>query len=369
MAQERLYEIDILRAIAFIFVVVQHTLGGFSNIEGLPYSSFTVMKLSYVMAKVAVPIFLFISAASLFYVYSKKFDCRSYYLKRIKYMFIPYAVWSAINMIALENQDRFKNFITQIIAGNAGFHFWYMGMVIRVFLILPIILWAAKKIRQLNAAVRTGIFILLIYLYYPVSKLQNVISDSVGKFIFGAPTDLQQRIINISALFWYLYFVLGIYLALNYTYIKEKLIKYRVVVFVSYGLCFIYAYLNEIEKVKYIRVLSISYMVLSIAAFYLIAVTLAEKTKVYKLMKFIGDHSFAAYMAHVIIINFVVNRIMIIFNTRNYLLVGVLALLITSFATPMIIKLITYIPLSEYITGIKRPSRANTFKVKLSESA
>ena len=62
MKQERLQEIDILRAIAFIFVVVQHTLGGYSNIEGIPYSSFTVMKLMYVMAKIAVPNFLFIYA-------------------------------------------------------------------------------------------------------------------------------------------------------------------------------------------------------------------------------------------------------------------------------------------------------------------
>ena len=354
MRQERLHEIDILRAIAFIFVVVQHTLGGYSNIEGIPYSSFTIMKLMYVMAKIAVPIFLFISAVALFYVHSKKLDCKSYYLKRIKYVFIPYAIWSAINMVKLGNEDRFGDFIMEVIAGNGAFHLWYMGMVIRVFLIFPIILWIAKKIHLMNIKIRTSIFIVLVYLYYVISNYQSAISESVGKFIFGTPTEVQQRIIDISVLFWYLYFLLGIYVALNYTYIKKKLIQFRFVIFVSYGLSFVYSYLNEIGKVESIKLIYLSNMVLSILVFYLVAVSLAEKNKVYKILKFIGDYSFGAYMAHIIVINYVSNKIIIMLDTRNYLIVGVLTLIITSVVTPVIIKVISYLPYSDYITGSKR---------------
>ena len=354
MRQERLPEIDILRAIAFIFVVVQHTLGGFSTREGLPYSSFTIMKLMYVMAKIAVPIFLFISAVALFYVHSKKLDCKSYYLKRIKYVFIPYAIWSAVNMIKLGNEDRFSDFIVEIIAGNGGFHLWYMGMVIRVFLIFPIILWIAKKIHLMNIKIRTGIFVLLVYLYYIISNYQSVISDNVGKFIFGTPTEVQQRIIDISILYWYLYFLLGIYFALNYEYIKKKLIQYRVVIFISYGFLFVYSYFNEIEMVESIKIIYLLYMVFSILVFYLISVSLAEKNLIYRILKFIGDYSFGAYMAHIIVINYVSNELIIELNTRNYLVIGVLTLIITSVVTPTLIKVISYFPYSEYITGSKR---------------
>ena len=141
MKQERLREIDILRAIAFIFVVVQHTLGGYSNIEGIPYNSFIIMKIIYIMATPAVPIFLFISAVALFYAHSKKLDLKKYYLKRVKYILVPYIIWSAINMIELGNEDRFKDFIIEVIGGNGAFHLWYMGMVIRIFLFFPIILF------------------------------------------------------------------------------------------------------------------------------------------------------------------------------------------------------------------------------------
>lgn len=369
MEHDRLKEIDVLRTVAFIFVVVQHTLGGYSFIKGLPYTSFTVMKLMYTVAKPAVSIFLFISALTLFYVYSKNFNCKSYYIKKIKYILIPYIIWSAVNMIELGNEDRFNNFIIQLIAGNGAFHLWYMGMVLRVFLIFPVILWAAKKIHLMNIKIRTSTFIFLVCLYYPILKFKDTISFLMGKLIFGTVTDVQQRIINISILFYYLFFVLGIYFIFNFQYVKAKLLQYRTVVFIIYGFLFVYAYLREIKEDTSVTPMSILYNVLSITAFYLIAVSLAKKDKIYKILRFISDYSFAAYMAHVIVLNYVSNNIMVWLNTRNYLIVGILTLIITSLVTPAIIKLISYIPFSEYITGTRR-SHIKTYnrdkKLKLS---
>ncbi len=221
----------------------------------------------------------------------------------------------------------------------------------------------------MNIKIRTSVFILLVYLYYTVSGLQNIISDNAGKLIFGTPTDIQQRIINISVLFWYVYFILGIYLALNYEYIKKKLIQYRAIVFISYGMSLIYAYLNEIEKIRFIRLLSLLYMVLSVLTFYLIAVSLKEQKKVYKLMKFISDYSFTSHMAHIIVINCVVDITMLVLNIRNYLIVGIFALVITSVATPVSIKLSSYLPFSEYITGTKRSSKGSILKIRHSRTA
>lgn len=43
----RLKELDILRAIAFIFVVEQHTMGGYSNIKGISFMYFFSYNLIY----------------------------------------------------------------------------------------------------------------------------------------------------------------------------------------------------------------------------------------------------------------------------------------------------------------------------------
>lgn len=205
--------------------------------------------------------------------------------------------------------------------------------------------------------------------YYLILGFQSEISNGLGSFIFGTPTELQQRIIDISALFWYIYFLLGIYFILNYEYIKRKVIQHKVVIFLSYGFLFAYSYLNEIEKVDSIKLIYLLYMVISIAVFYLIAVKLAEKNIVYRILKFIGDYSFGAYMAHIIVINYISNKIIIELDTRNYLVVGALTLLITSILTPVLLKMISYIPYSEYITGAKRSYINFNFKSEFSKGA
>lgn len=353
MTNNRLKELDVLRAVAFIFVVAQHTLGGFSNVKGINHLEFIIMKFVYVMAKTAVPIFLFISAVALFYVYLNKFNWKKYYIKRLKYVFIPYIIWSAINIYKLGNTDQFKDFILQLIAGNGAFHLWYMGTILRVYLFFPIILWAGRKLYLMNGEIKTSIFIGLVIIYYEVSAYQNIIADKLSLFIFKTPTELQSRIVSISFLFWFIYFVIGIYFALDYKYFKEKVLKYKVILAIVYFSSFIYAYLNELEVVHFVRSMYLLYTMSSILFFYMISLVLISSDKIYKVMRLIGDYSFVAYMAHVIVINQVVNRIRLKYHTQDYLVLGLLAWSITSIGTPVVFWLISYIPCSQYVTGNK----------------
>jgi len=356
MNRERLIEVDALRALAFIFVVVQHTIGGFSNIEGIPYSSYIIMKMMYIMAKPAVPIFLFISALVLVYAYKDKLDLKKYYTKRVKFIFIPYIIWSAASMYKLGHEERFANFFLQLIGGNAEYHFWYMGMVIRMFIYFPLILWAAKKIHAMNIKIRIAVFLLLVYLYYYISGYQGMIVQSAAALIFGTPDELEVKILNISLLFWYLYFMFGVYMALNYRYIKAKLLQYKAAVFICYGISYAYAVLFEIHMLPFIRPMYLMHVVMSIAAFYLVSIMIAGKRTVFRPLKFIGDYSFAAYMAHVIVLQHYANEILLQYHTVNYLIFGIVLLFITATGTPIIIKLFSYLPYSEYVTGTRRSS-------------
>jgi len=351
---KRLKEIDILKAAAFIFVVAQHTIGGYSNVKNLYFLDCWILKFLYVIAKPGVPIFLFISGVLFFRAYGDKFNLKDFYVKKFKYIFIPYVIWSALNMYFMKNTERFSDFIIEILAGNGAFHLWYMGMVIRLFLVFPLIFYVAKRIHKSNIIIRIIVFVSLVVLYYEVNKYNNVISDYVGKLIFGTPTELQQKIVNVSFVFWYLYLVLGIYLGLNYEFIKEKLIKCRVLIFLIYGLLLTYAYLNEINSFKFVRSLSIAYYCFSILAFYAVAIMLSKKISVYRIMSFISKFSFAAYMAHVIIINHVVQYLQIKFLIYDYLILGILTCILVSIITPAIIKALSYIPFSSILTGVKQ---------------
>jgi peptidoglycan/LPS O-acetylase OafA/YrhL len=223
------------------------------------------------------------------------------------FIFIPYIIWSAISMYNLA-MKKICQFLMQLIGGNAAYHFWYLGMVIRMFIYFPLILWAAKKIHAMNIKIRIAVFLFLVTLYYFISGYQGAIVNSVAAFLFGTPDELEFKIVNISLLFWYLYFMLGVYMAFNYRYIKGKLLQYKAAVFVCYGISYVYAVLHEIHKVPFIRPMYLMHVVMSIAAFYLISIMIAEKRIVFRPLKFIGDYSFAAYMAHVIVIQYTANR-------------------------------------------------------------
>jgi len=96
--------------------------------------------------------------------------------------------------------------------------------------------------------------------------------------------------------------------------------------------------------------------VMSIAAFYLISIMIAEKRIIFRPLKFIGDYSFAAYMAHVIVIQYTANKILLEFHINDYLVLGFLVLFITVAGTTIMIKFFSYLPYSEYVTGIRRSS-------------
>ncbi len=355
MKNERLKEIDILRAFAFIFVVAQHTVGGFANAKGISFFDYSIMKFLYVIAETAVPIFLFISGLSLLYVYADKFDWKKYYIKRIKYVLIPYIIWSAIDIYEFNDMEKFKSFALQLISGNGGFHLWYMGMILRLYLIFPIILLIAKKIHSANIKIRVVVCIGLTVLYYYVSKYTNVIQDNVISFLFKNPNELQHKIINISPLFWYIYFVLGMYFALNYVYIKNKVLKNKNIIFIAYVPLLVYAYLREINynNIQFVRVLWILYVIVSILVFYVISIKLIDKIKVYSVMRYISDYSFAAYMAHILVINYAVFYTMKFFHTKNNLVLGISSWIITSLVTTFFISVISLIPYSQFVTGAK----------------
>lgn len=353
MAKERLKELDIIRAIAFIFVVDQHILGGYSYIKGLPKDQYLILKMFYIIAKPAVPIFLTISAISLFYVYYDNFNAKKYYIKRAKYILIPYIIWSAINMYELGNKDGFNDFVWQVLSGNGGFHLWYMGLILRLYICFPIILYIAKKIYNSNNVLRIIVFISTFPAYYMLSKYQYVISQNAGKFIFNNPTELQQKFINVSSLFWILYFILGIYIALNYKTFKNIIMKFKWIVVGTYLPLLAYAYMNEIEAVKFIRSLYILFNIFTILVVYVVSIYLANFKSLYNKFKFIGDYSFAGYMAHIIVLNWIANNLQLCFRIKNHVILGILVWILTSIITPILISFLSCFPYSEYVTGAK----------------
>ncbi|AWI06220.1 acyltransferase [Clostridium drakei] len=362
MKNDRLKELDVLRAFAFIFVVEQHTMGGYFNIKGISYFYYEIFKFMYTLAKPAVATFLCISGIVISYSSIKKFVIKKYYIKKAVYIFIPYVLWSIVYMHYFKKNINIPDLCMQVLSGDAGYHLWYMGMAVRLFIYLPLILWILKKVHVQNFILRFFVFVSITLSYYEVSKYENVISDKVIHFIFNNPTAVQMKIINISPFFWFLYFVMGIYIALNYEVFKRTVLKFKVLIIIIYIGLFTYAYLDEMNMVPFVRSIYLLYFVFSILAWYIISVMLSNRAVIYSIFNFFGKYSFGSYLSHVLLIQSILKIIMFKYGIRDWLAVGTVLWISSCIVNTILIKAISHIPYGYFITGNKEKSYIEMIK-------
>lgn len=346
----KLTEIQILRAVAFIFVILQHSLGSaiVDATEKISYIYFD--GILFVFAETAVPIFLFISGLTFIYSYKDKFDVVKYYKNRILYLIIPYFIWSFINM-ALYNPERLNNFFIETLAGNGRFHLWYMGMMIRLILIFPIILYVGRFIHRQNVIVKIGVFISICIGYYEITANQWRIEEFIGKALFGIPTPVEERLIGISILFWSYFLFLGVFVGFNYDLFKKQIIKFRYIIYGVFIFTFMYKFQIKYDAIEYNKVWCMMYRTANIGFFYLVALKIIEIARLKNLFEFIGKYSYAGYMIHPTILYFII--MVLEYLGVNPIINGVVSCALSAIIIPLIIYWMTYIKNSKYITGIK----------------
>lgn len=363
MKKERLLELDVMRGIAFLFIVLQHTIGGFSYRDDISFSNFIVSKFIYIGAETGVELFIFLTAASLIYTYINKFDIKDFYIKKLKFLVLPFVIWSIIIMIN-NGQTLNVQSILVIFTGDAQYHLWYMGMILRIYLYFPIILWITKKVLKQNIYVKSGVFILLAYLYSYVLNHYGI-AGFVIEHLFKNPSDLEKKLVNISPIFYYFYFVIGVYAICNYKKFKEKVLKFKYLISAVYIITFgFYFYIAVTERyglglpvLKSSIEMSILYRTMSILFFYLVSCIIAEKFSIMlNILTVISRYSFPAYLIHVMILNrltlYVATGPHIIYYLRYFFMVSSISIAIS--------WLINHIPYSEYIIGVRSKFKFNT---------
>ena len=363
MKKERLLELDVMRGIAFLFIVLQHTIGGFSYRDDISFNNFIVSKFIYIGAETGVELFIFLTAASLIYTYINKFDIKDFYIKKLKFLVLPFVIWSIIIMIN-NGQTLNVQSILVIFTGDAQYHLWYMGMILRIYLYFPIILWITKKVLKQNIYIKSGVFILLAYLYSYVLNHYGI-AGFVIEHLFKNPSDLEKKLVNISPIFYYFYLVIGVDAICNYKKFKEKVLKFKYLISVVYIITFgFYFYIAVTERyslglpvLKSSIEMSILYRTMSILFFYLVSCIIAEKFSIMlNILTVISRYSFPAYLIHVMILNrltlYVATGPHIIYYLRYFFMVSSISIAIS--------WLINYIPYSEYIIGVRSKFKFNT---------
>lgn len=268
-------KIQILRAFAIIAVVIIHSrLPSVCRIYIRPFVNF------------AVALFVFISG------YLTKVDIpdyKSFMLKRIKRVGIPYLLWSVIYMAP----QGFKDFLPKLLTGRCCGVYYYILVYIQLVVLTPLIIKLLK-----SKFYWTGLLITPITTIIFVYLTDFPILNPNFKWFFFA---------------WISYYLLGMMLGNNIpskiTISNSKILPiYSVTMIISIAEAMYWYYFKgkfgmAIAQSKFSCLLA-SIAVIFIAYNYLISNTKIKDNKLTKFLLLLGDCSFGIYLTHILIKRF-----------------------------------------------------------------
>lgn len=196
MAKNRFIEMDMLRGMAILAVILIHISSGETG---------TFYLIINQLSRFAVPIFLFLSGLGL--TLSDKLN-EGYFIflkKRISKVLPLYLLWTIIySLVTLKENISALGLVKSVILGNAFYHLYYVPLIIAFYILYPLL----KRMARNKVAM---IVILLV-----------TIASQLTGWLFDISILKDTR----NLLNWSIYFVLGIWFANNYEAVKQKLKSY-----------------------------------------------------------------------------------------------------------------------------------------------
>lgn len=361
MNKKRIIELEIIRAFAFMLVIVQHTIGGYSLSPKAPFSNAIILRFLYTIGKPAVPMFIFISGISLFYSYRYSINIKEYYKKRLLNIVLPYVICSFMYIIIFHRGT--DNLLIKLIDGDTSFHLWYMGTAIRLYLIFPAILLLLNKLSKATKKIN----LIFISIFSVVSFILIENKNSVCYFmstIFAHKSIFYiKEFASISPIYLLIYFVIGFYFISFYDKAIFYILKYKNIIIVLFSIFLIPSYLITMENRinfcfnDYFKTfLKLCFNIFSIFFWYYISLYISKKiNKIVYVLRFISHYSFSGYLYHVMILDYIAKFFYSYYTlTDNYIFASVVLCLSTIIIVPIVCYLFGFIPYSKYIWGTTR---------------
>ncbi len=141
--QTRNHNIDILRIIACFLVVMAH-MSSNVLVQSVFSLGWTVSHVYNSIGHVGTILFLFISG-TLLLSENYHFSVKRFYLQNFLTLFVSYYAWIVLyhvyGLVIRGNLSwpHIKDAIINIIRGEAGYHFWYVPMMLGIYLLLPVL--------------------------------------------------------------------------------------------------------------------------------------------------------------------------------------------------------------------------------------
>jgi surface polysaccharide O-acyltransferase-like enzyme len=387
MGKPRIEEWTQLRSLAFLAIVMQHSIAEYIYRADIEPADSTMLTMMYHMTRFGTPTFVFLSAVLMFYNYDGKLNYFAFIRKRLETVFVPFLFWTIVYWLYVRaftpsfwqkgGQD-WGSLLRELVQPQTGYQLWFILMIIQFYICFPLLAalyrGAKNKINLLDEGRRTGsvlavlafagaCYIILLYLsYYRMGYWAGRI---------GSPWAALVTHRSYSFLMYGFYFVLGAACAANIGNWRAwctKLLPWCGMVFLGMYIRLGYDVLRgsgetvNLNISTYLKPSTFIIIMAQMLLLYGLLLLLRERNQAFlRLLSWIGTYSFGGYLAHALVIYVIAYFTRPLNLAGSHLPFALLTFALTVLASLGISYALSRMPGARWIVGAgrRKPLRGN----------
>lgn len=350
--RERIEELYYIRAIAALGILIIHGTGSFAVSSEYGSKAMYLGIFFNQFFRFGSPVFMMVSGLVLFYNYRSidELDIGRFYKKKIKFIFLPYVVWSTVYFLyshyisGIPLKGEGKVYLRGILLGESYSHLYFIFLIFQFYILVPFILkYLIEPMKEkpflvfIIFAIIQGTILTYEYYFknYEATGLLGLFNKYYWKTVLG----------------WCSYFITGGIIGIHYKkivkYIEEHIkgisIGYIIITLLYIGQVYLNLYINGgrdyYGKFGSIRPHTMIYAFFTMAVLIYITRRLTESDNfIVKNLKDFGTYSFGIYFIHPLVLGEVkINLLKLFPLTFGY------SRLLSLFLTIVLGVVITYI--------------------------
>ncbi|HZG84216.1 acyltransferase [Paenibacillus sp.] len=326
MNKENIEEITLLRALAFLAIATQHTIGEFIYRPDIHQPDAVMLAMLFHMTRFGTPAFVFMAGALLFYRASEGRSYGSFLSKRAGDILVPFLAWTAIYWAtammyagrSLAEPAAWLDLARQLIEPTYGYHLWFILMIFQFYLLFPLLRKAAEPLRRFatrrpgREAVRTAWLLTAAGALYLALVYYSYWHAGAFAAAVGGAWEWAMAHRTMWFVFYFFYFLLGAVCAMALHRFREAAVSLLPVSLFAFAACYIwagYALLDaSMETMKlgastYLRPVIFLLALSQLAAGFGVTVLVVRRGGWLKrALLAVGRLSFGAFLAHPLVL-------------------------------------------------------------------
>ncbi|WP_212934855.1 acyltransferase family protein [Bacillus hominis] len=367
-------EFKVLQSIAFLAVVLQSSLLYTMNQGNVLLEQSLIMGMLFNLAKFSAPAFIFIVGFHLIRQYTKQLVYTEYIYEKAAHLLIPYFFWSILYLLTTNDIITIQGGIKSLLLGTAAPHLWYVIMMFQIHLLFPLLCtlfyWFQKRTENKKD----------IYKYMTIfACLYFLLMWYSSHYIFNGEKLTSSTILHYtdrSFFFYSFYFVMGGIAAVAlktwriFTMKHIPLITilfFILFLFINYELFSFYG-ANSIHLTvsTYLKPSMFLYIVCEIIILYVLSIMIVKRRGLlYKTLKFIGNYTYGAYLAHLFFLHIGTKFLSLFALQENTILYSLLLFSVTAVLSIFTMVICSTLPFHIWITGPSPTTNMKWIKISI----